>query len=389
MALVPFSYNARSLWARGSSTLMTVLSIAATVAVLAGMLSLQQGFATMFTSQGRTDLGVFLRPGATSEGQSSFPREFADILMKSTPEIQNGDDGRPLASGELFLAVRLAKMDGGETNVSIRGVQPRTFDVQGDRLQITDGNRFANGADEIVVGRALLGRIRDCAVGDTLMINTTPFKVVGAFTSTGQHESEIWGDADRLMAALERPNFSRVIATLRAGTDIEALSARLKDDRRVPAKVMTERDYLSSQTNALSVTLILVGAFLSVLMGLAAVFTGINAMLASITARTREIGILLSLGFRPWALFVSFLAEAMLLGVVGGLVGCLMVLPLNGVQTGTTNFQTFTEVAFGFRATPTVLVTAILFSLLLGLIGGALPAWRAARMRPTEALRRA
>lgn len=389
MALVPFSYNARSLWARGSSTLMTVLSIAATVAVLAGMLSLQQGFATMFASKGRTDLGVFLRPGATSEGESAFPRELADILMKATPEIQTGDDGRPLASGELFLAVRLAKMDGGETNVSIRGVQPRTFDVHGDRLQVVEGRRFTAGADELLIGKALVGRIRDCGVGDTLMINTTPFKVVGSFASTGQHESEIWGDADRMMEALERPGFSRVVAVLKPGTDVDALAARLKDDQRVPAKMLTERAYLTSQTSVLSGALIGVGAFLSLLMGLAAIFTGTNSMLASITARTREIGILLSLGFRPWALFVSFLAEAVLLGLIGGVVGCLMVLPLNGLQTGTTNFQTFTEVAFGFRATPTVLFWAIVFSLLLGLIGGALPAWRAARLRPTEALRRA
>lgn len=388
MPLVPVSYNARSLWARGSATVMTVLSIAATVAVLAGMLSLQQGFATMFSANGRTDLAVFMRPGATSEGESSFPRSLAQILIKETPEIALGDDGQPLASGEIFLAVRLFKIDGGETNVAIRGVQQASFDVHGERLKIVEGRRFTPGNDEIVVGRSLVERIRDCRVDDVLTINTTPFRVVGVFDAEGPHNSEVWGDVDRLLEALERSNFSRVIARLKPDADVAALAERLDTDERVPAKVTTEREYLQSQTGVLSATLIVVGAFLSLIMGLAAVFTGTNAMLAAVTARTREIGIMLSMGFRPWALFLSFLGEAMLLGLVGGIVGCLLILPLNGIQTGTTNFQTFTEVSFGFRATPTVLITAVAFSLLLGLLGGAIPAWRAARMLPTEALRR-
>jgi putative ABC transport system permease protein len=389
MAFVPLSYNARSLVQRGSATALTVLSIAATVAVLAGMLSLQQGFSTMFTSQGRADLAVFLRPGATSEGESGLPRDRAQILVKETPEIDVGADGQPLASAELFLAVRLFKLDGGETNVAIRGVQPRSFDVHGERLRIIEGQRFAPGADEVIVGRALVGRLRDCHIGQVVTINTVPFRVVGVFEGPGQHQSEIWGDADRMMEALERPVFSRVLARLRPNTDVEALTERLKTDKRVPAKIATERAYLESQTLALSATLVVLGSVLSLLMGTAAIFTGTNAMLASIAARTREIGILLSLGFRPWALFVSFLLEAALLGLVGGVVGCLLVLPLSGIETGTTNFQTFTEIAFAFRATPLVLGISVGFSILLGLLGGAVPAWRAARMLPTRALRRA
>jgi putative ABC transport system permease protein len=387
MAFVPLSYNARSLVQRGSSTVLTVLGIAATVAVLAGMLSLQQGFATMFTSQGRDDLAVFLRQGATSEGESGFPRDRAQILIKETPEIATGADGQPLASAELFLAVRLFKLDGGETNVAIRGVQPRSFDVHGERLRIVEGQRFASGADEIIVGRALVGRIRDCRVGQVLMINTAPFRVAGVFDGPGQHRSEIWGDAERLMDALERPVFNRVLAKLRPDVDVAALAERQKADKRTPAKIVTERAYLESQTLALSATLIVLGSVLSLLMGTAAVFTGTNAMLASISARTREIGIMLALGFRPWALFASFLLEAALLGLIGGVAGCLLVLPLSGIETGTTNFQTFTEVAFAFRATPFALGIAVAFSVLLGLLGGAVPAWRAARLLPTHALR--
>ncbi|MEW6742754.1 MAG: ABC transporter permease [Planctomycetota bacterium] len=388
MALVPISYNARSLFVRRSATLLTVVSVGATVAVFAGVLSLQQGFQTLFTTAGRDDVAVFLRPGSTSEGESFFSREQVDVLVKSLPEIAESGDGLPLASAELYLAVRLRKTDGGETNVPIRGVELASFSIRRDSLRITEGRRFEQGADEIVVGRALTERIRGARLGDVIRVNVTPFRVVGIFESDGPFESEIWGDLERVAEALERPVYSRVIAEMRPGTDLGALSARIEQDRQAPAKVQTEKAYLSSQTTALSATLTALGAFLGAVMGAAAVFTGTNTMLAAIAARTHEIGILISLGFRPLAIFAAFLLESLLLGILGGIAGCIMVIPLNGVRTGTTNFQTFTEVAFAFSVTPEVLLEAVLFAMTLGLIGGAWPAWRAARMGAVEALRR-
>jgi ABC-type antimicrobial peptide transport system permease subunit len=179
-----------------------------------------------------------------------------------------------------------------------------------------------------------------------------------------------------------------VLAKLSPDADVRALDESLRSDPDTPAEAKTEREYLTSLTDSLSKVLIFLGGFLGVIMGIAAVFTATNTMLSAIAGRTHEIGILLASGFRPFPIFLSFLFEAALLGLAGGLVGALLVLPLNGVETGTTNWATFTEVAFAFRITPPVLVTAIVFSLGLGLVGGALPAWRAARMRPTEALRR-
>lgn len=387
MALVPFSYNARSLFVRRSATILTIIGIGATVAVVSGVLALQQGFQTLFSESGRDDLVVFLRPGATSEGESAFQPERADILMKSLPEIAT-DAGKPLASAELFLAVRRHKLDGGETNVPIRGIQPMTLTIRADALQITQGRHFEPGSDEVIVGKSLTGRIQNCSLGDVVQINTVPFRVVGVFESDGPFDSEIWGDVDRMSVALNRPAYSRIIAQLKPEVDVEALSEKLEGDKQVPAKVMTEKEYLSSQTSALSGVLIGLGAFLGIVMGTAAVFTGTNTMLAALSARTHEIGVLLALGFRPFAVFLAFLLEALLLGVLGGAVGCLMALPLNGVRTGTTNFQTFTELAFAFRVTPTVLVVAVLFAIVLGVAGGAWPAWRAARMSPSIAMRR-
>lgn len=386
--MVPISYNLRSLWVRRSATLLTVFGIGATVAVVAGVLALQQGFERLYSENGREDLAVFLRPGATNEGDSQFRREGAEILQKSLPEVALNAAGEPLASQECFLAVRRFKLDGGETNVPIRGVQQKTFEIRADDVRVSEGRNFTAGSDEVIVGEKLLGRIRDAAVGEVLVLNTTPFQVVGVLASDGPFASEIWGDLDRMLEALERPNANRVIAELKEGTDFAALATRLENDKQVPAKLLTEREYLTSQTEILSTILRFLGGFLGIVMGIAAVFTATNTMLSAIASRTREIGILLAAGFRPVPIFLSFVFESLVLGLVGGLVGCLLVLPINGIETGTTNFQTFTEVAFAFRVTPYVLTRAVLFALILGLIGGALPALRASQLSPTEALRR-
>ena len=181
MALVPLSYNLRSLWVRKSATLLTILGIGATVAVLAGVLALRAGFQGLFRENGREDIAVFLRQGSTNEGDSAFTRERAEILMKTLDAFQTDAQGKPLVSAETYLAVRLFKTDGGETNVPVRGVQPMTFAIYGAELQIVEGRNFTPGTDEVVVGDKIADRIQDCHVGDTVQFNTTPFKVVGVF----------------------------------------------------------------------------------------------------------------------------------------------------------------------------------------------------------------
>ncbi|MCH2106827.1 MAG: ABC transporter permease [Planctomycetes bacterium] len=387
MALVPLSYNLRSLRVRKSSTLLTIISVGATVAIFAGVLSLQQGFETLFSDSGREDVSVFLRPGAVSEGESGIPPAKCEIIKKSLPEVKVVD-GMPLASAESFLAVRRRKLDGGETNVPIRGVEQMTFTIREGEVTLTEGRAFAPGSDEVIVGEKLVGRIQGCEMGETIWLNTVPFKVVGVFSHDGPFASEIWCDIRRMSDALERPWYSRVVAVLNSEADFEALKERMSEHKEIPAKVMDEKTYYEEQTRALSGVLRGLGSFLAVIMGMAAAFTATNTMLAALSSRSHEIGILLSVGFRPTAIFLSFLFEAVLLGLAGGLVGVLVAFLINGAETGTTNFRTFTEIAFAFRVTPLVLSQAVFFSLLLGLLGGAWPAWRASRMKPIEALRR-
>lgn len=404
--LVPLSYNLRSLFVRKTATLLTVLGIGATVAIVSGVIALQQGFQSMYAGGGRPDVAVFLRPGASNEGDSQFSRDRGLKLIKSVPEIEVGPSG-PLASMEAYLALLLPPARGGVTNVPLRGVQPMTFEIRRGEIEILEGRNFTPGADELIVGKRLVGEIPSCAIDGVIELNRTPFRIVGVFDHAGQFGSEIWGDLDRVTAAMGRYGPNRVIAKLQDGVELGApdpaeamfadeppeptpgsLAERLKNDPEVPARVYTEKAFLASQTVMLTFILGGLSAILGVIMGLAAVFTATNTMLSAIAARTSEIGILLSLGYRPFPIFLSFMFEALVLGLLGGLAGCLMALPFNGIKAGTMNFQTFTEMAFAFRVTPLVLVIAVGFSLLLGLIGGAWPAFRACRMKPTEALRR-
>jgi putative ABC transport system permease protein len=403
--LVPISYNLRSLLVRKSATLQTVLGIGATVAIVSGVIALQQGFSTMFTAGGRDDVAVFLRPGAANEGDSQFSRDRGLELIKTVPEIESGESG-PIAAMEAYLAVLLSPERGGVTNVPLRGVQPMTFELRKNELKIVEGRNFNPGSDELIVGKRLVGRIQNCEIGETIVLNKTPFLVVGVFDHPGQFAGEIWGDLDRLLSSMGRYGPNRVVAQLKAGTHIGApdptavmfsddppapepgsLAARLLEHNTVPAKVYSEKQFLASQTVMLTFMLGGLGVVLGLIMGLAAIFTATNTMLSAIASRTHEIGILLAMGFRPFPIFLSFLFESLVIGLIGGVAGCLMALPFNGLKAGTMNFQTFTEMAFAFKVTPVVLATAVFFSLVLGLLGGAWPAWRAARLKPTDAIR--
>ncbi|UCF68044.1 MAG: ABC transporter permease [Acidobacteriota bacterium] len=386
MAL-PLRYTLRSVAVRRGSAILTALGIAMTVAVFAGIIALRQGFEQVYRPRGREDVVVYLRLGANSEGESGIGRQTVDILVKERPEIARDAQGRPLAAAEMFLAVFLEKTDGGLTNVPLRGIQPRSIELQGEQLRLVEGRWPSFGSDEVVVGRPLTTRIENCQLGDTLTLNITPFEVVGVFEHEGAQGSEIWGDADRMMDALERPFFQRVIARVRPATDVEALADELKNDARTPVQLRTERDYLARQTVALGAALTWLASFLTLIMGIAAVLGAINTMLASVAARTHEIGVLLAIGYPRRSVFLSFLLEAGVIGLAGGLLGVLFVLPLDGMQTGTTNWNTFTDVSFAVQVTPALIGRAFGLSFVLGLIGGALPALRAAALRPIEAMR--
>lgn len=387
--LIPWSYPLRSLLVRWQASAMSALGIAMTIAVLCGVFALRAGFESLMSDTGSDDVVVYLRPGATSEGESGISLERVRQFKNERPEIATDESGAPLAAGETYLALFLNKIgEGGLVNVPIRGVEPTSFDVQGNDFELVEGRMLDFGKDEVLVGVPLSRRIANCRVGDTLIVNVTPFKVVGLFEHPGAYRSEIWGDVARITQALDRPVRQRVVARLKPGVDVSALAKELADHKQLGSKVMTERAYFTSQTRVLGGVLGVLGSLLAGILGIAAVLGAANTMLAAVGARTREVGILRAIGYRRHAILLAFLVEAALIGLAGGLVGCLIVLPLDGLETGTMNWNTFTESAFAFRVDGALLLQAVVIAVLLGVLGGLVPAWRASRLKPVEAMRR-
>jgi ABC-type antimicrobial peptide transport system permease subunit len=388
--LVPFRYTTRSLIVRWSPSLFSALGIGLTVAVLGGVLALREGFSALLADTGSDDVVVYLRPGAQSEGESIVRYPADTSILKTRPEVALDAAGTPLAAAESYLGLKLDRTDGtGTTIVTVRGVEiPTSMRIQGARWRVVEGREPTPGSNEVVVGRPLTTRIKDTTIGSTLTFNVTPFTVVGIFENDGAYSSEIWGDVDRICAALERPFRQRFVAKLRPGTDVAKIAAELETDKRVPVKAQTEKAYFAAQTTALGGVLGFLAGILTSLMGAAAVLGAVNTMLAAVGARTREVGILMSVGYRRFPVFWCFLVEAAIIGLAGGVIGAVLVLPFNGLQTSTTNWNTFTEIAFAFRVTPSIVGTSIAVALVLGILGGTVPAWRASRLVPTAALRR-
>ena len=387
MAL-PTGYTTRNLLRRRSQVLFTALGIGFTTAVLCGVLSLRNGFEQLFRPLGADEVAVYLRIGATSEGDSGIPRESARIIIKERPEILRDAAGRPLAAAECFLAMYMEKINGGLVNAPLRGIEAASLTLHPTPPQLIEGRWPDWGSDEVVVGRPLVNRMKNCALGDTLTLNTTPFDVVGVYEFDSSQGSEIWGPVDRMLEALDRPVYSRVIARVPLELDYEQATLELEQDPRLNISITRQSEYLATQTTGLSTSLLVLSVFLTFIMGSAAVIGTMNTMLATVATRTHEIGILLAIGYSRIEVFLAFLLESAQVGLIGGAMGLLMVIPLHGVETGASNFNTFTDISFSFRLSPTIAITAVGLSFLLGIIGGAIPAWIAANRQVVDAIRR-
>lgn len=386
MAL-PLSYNMKSAFVRKGATLLTLTAIGFSVAVLVLVLALARGFETALAGTGSEDNLIFMRSGATSEGVSGVSRGAARIVG-SAAFIARDRDGVPMSQPEIYAAFNLTRADGGRSNIPVRGTGPMGLKIR-DRTKIAPGGRmFVPGRYELVVGKALQLRLGGCAVGARLDVAGYPWQVVGIIDSGGEaYDSEIWMDVEIFMRVLDRSGFSTVFAKVHDTALFEQAKVRLAEDPRLNLDAKTERQYFTEQAGALSIAMKVLAWFLAAIMGTGAVFGATNTLLASVAMRTREIGTLLAIGFTSRAVFFGFLIEAITLSLVGGALGVLLGYQCNGIATGTTNWATFTEQSFAFAVTPDVVVQAMVLALLIGVVGGALPAAVAARMSPCEALR--
>jgi ABC-type lipoprotein release transport system permease subunit len=386
---IPLSYNARSLLQRPVSTAFTALGIALVVAVFIGMLALANGFRAALVRTGSPENVLILRDGADSELSSSLERQTVSILS-SSPHVAVGGDGRALVSPEAYVVIPLPRKGRDTTglaNVVVRGVSPAVWSVRAN-LQVVAGRRPESGKSEICVGEKMASRFDHTAVGETLRFGGRNWTVVCRFTAAGSaFESEIWGENEQVMPVFRRTEFQSVTFRLKDPGAFEEAKRILEGDKRYMVDVYRESAFYAEQSKLLGSILQALAIMITGIMALGAVFGAINTMYAAVATRSPEIAVLLTLGFQPRSVLASFLAESALIALVGGVLGALIALPVNGMVTSTTNWASFSEIAFSFRITPALLLSGLVFALVMGLVGGFFPARRAARQPVVQALR--
>ena len=385
---LPLVYNVESVRVRWASTVVAVLGIAGSVGVFVAMLALARGFQAALVSSGSEENTMIRRAGATSEMDSAITLEQLRVIEEA-PEIARGEGG-PLVSPEVVVVAALPlKKSGTDANVQLRGVTPAALVVH-DNVEMVEGRFFTKGLFELVVGKNARGAYRGVDVGDTVKLGGSEWRVVGAFDAGGSaFDSEIWGDADLVNAAYQRPTgvHQSVTARLRTPEALGGLDQRFTAVPRMRVRVERETEYYRKASQMMTTFITVLGSMVALVMALGAVFAALNTMYSAVAERSREIATIRALGFGEGSVVLSFVLEGLMVAAVGGTIGCLAALPLNGLVTQTMNFQTFSHLSFAFRVTPAVIGVGMGFALLMGLVGGLPPAVRAARLPVAAALR--
>jgi len=383
--MIPLKYNVGNLKARRVSTLMTILGIGVVIAVMISMMALQNGVHSAVVSSGSKDNLMVMREGAAAE-LSSWVTKDAFRIIRALPGIAQ-EAGKPLISPELVIIFKIPKKDDPKgSNVLVRGVTPMAFTMR-PYVKIVDGRMFRPGVNEVIVARRIRDRFVNTAIGDSFKFGSQTYNVVGVFDAQGTaFDSEMWCDADFLGQARKRDAYSSLILRPTDRDAYESIKAAIKNDNRLKLEVTSEYQYYADQTNGLVGIVILV-AIVTFFMTIGAILGTMNTMFSAIASRGRELATLRALGFKRRTIILSVVIESAFVALLGGLAGLILALPINAISTGTTNFQTFSEVAFNFRVDSRVAMTGILIALISGIIGGMLPALRAARTPITTALR--
>ncbi|HKP82101.1 MAG TPA: ABC transporter permease [Pyrinomonadaceae bacterium] len=385
MAL-PLKYNIRNIVVRKGSTLATAFTIGLTVAVFLMVMALARGIDLTLSSSGEPLNMIVLREGSTAELNSSLTRENFNDLMYLEGVAREGET--PMATGELITLIYKARKGMSQgSNVTVRGVGPMSFKLRSG-FNIVAGKQFQPGLPEAVVSKRISERFQGLDIGDKFKIQTTEYTVVGLFDSAGKaFESEIWVDNNSLSSTTKRDGYSSVLMRVKDQNALTALSKRITDDPKLHLKAVSERVFYEDQQGAASGMLKGLAVFISFIMAVGAGFAGMNTMYAAVARRTKEIGTLRVLGFSRFSILTAFLLESVAIAVIGAAIGILLALPLNFVSTGTSNWLTFSEIAFNFRVTLDLMLSALLFGAIIGLVGSLLPSIRASRYKIVDALR--
>src|SRR5580704_14329945 len=385
---IPIVYNLRSLRARWVSAIVAVLGIAGTVGVFLAMLGLARGFHATLVSSGSPDNVLIRRSGSSSEMDGAVPLEQVRVLEDKPAIAREGS--QPLISPEAVVIAPFPLITTGtDANVQIRGVTPEVLKVR-KNVRIVQGRFFQPGLAELVIGRNVASTYGGLDLGKTVRFGGGTWTVVGVFDAGGSaFDSEIWSDVRVLNQTYKRPDdlYQSVTASLTSPAAFQQLKDSITADPTLTVQVDHEADYYARQSEVLTTLITVLGTLVAIIMGVGAVFGALNTMYSAVAERSREIATMRAIGFGAAAIVISFLFEALLIAFIGGLLGAISVLKLNGLTTSTLNMQTFSSVAFAFRITPVLLLIGIAFALLMGLIGGVPPAIRAARRPVALALR--
>jgi putative ABC transport system permease protein len=381
-------FNLKSIWGHKGSAAAAVFGIAGVVAVLVAVLSIAQGFQHAMTVSGSPETAIVMRSGADTEMMSGLGGPDTRIIADAEG-VARGADG-PLASAELFVVINLPKRSTGtDANVPLRGVERPAFEVR-NGLEITEGRRFEWGRNEVIAGAGAALEFQGLDVGSQIQVGKNAWTVVGIFSENGGiAESEIWTDAAVLQPAYRRGNsFQAVYARLDSPDAFQEFKDRLTTDPRLNVKVLRQPEYYAEQSTMITNLITGLGTLVASLMGVGAVFGALNTMYTAVSSRTREIATLRALGFGGAPVVVSVLLESLVLALVGGSLGAgLAYIVFDGFRAATINWQSFAQVAFAFDVTPGLLLQGIFFAAVIGLVGGLLPAIRAARLPVAAALR--
>lgn len=384
---IPITYNLRNLAVRKTTTLMTALGIALTVAVLVGVLALVEGLRTSFVATGHPLHILVMRKGSTAELSSNFNRtSFQDL--RPLPGIARSASGEPMASLEMVTVILLdQEATGGTINVTLRGVTPVGVEMR-DGLRLVQGRMFQPGRREVVAGKSIAERYPEARLGRKLTFGRGEWEVVGVMDGgRSAYNSEIFADLNQVASDFNRPDvLSSALVRTTDEVALQALINRLEGDPRFNVMAQTEKSYYAQQTNS-ALPIQVLGYFIAAVMAIGSSFAAMNTMYAAVARRASEIGTLRVLGFSRGGILASFFLESLLLSALGGALGCVLVLPLNNISTGIGSFVTFAEIVFNFRITPQLMAVGVGFALLMGAIGGFFPARMAANKEILTALR--
>ncbi len=384
---IPISYNIRNLKLRKGLTIMTALGIALTVTTAVFVMALLAGLDRAFVNTGNPLNVLVLRKGSQGELSGGFPAENFQTL-KTLPGIAKDSHGEPFVSGEWVVAIVLPRADGsGEVNVSVRGMMQDGLALR-DGVKLEKGRWFTPGQREVVVSDSIQKRFAHANIGDSLQFGKGPWKIVGVFNANGSaYGSEIWGDVNQMSSDFDRQG-AYGSAYLRAtdAVSADALVHRVSDDQRLKLDGALEPDYYKKQMSSGNLIKV-IGWIVAIIMAIGSSFAAMNTMYAAVSYRSREIATLRVIGFSQPSILTSFVFESVVLSILGAVVGLLLMLPFNGMTTGTQNPITFSEAVFRLQMTPEVAAIAVLFAVIMGLFGGIAPAWQAARQNILTALR--